>query len=93
MTGSAPNGTQNIAGYGDAAAPDRRVEALGSRRPAIPKLAPERSPSSQAQDAPYRRLRAVSVRSGLGPKERLDERSADSRNSSIGEAGQAASLL
>jgi hypothetical protein len=34
----------------------------------------------------------VICRSGLGPKERLDERSADSRNASIGEAGQAASL-
>jgi hypothetical protein len=32
------------------------------------------------------------VRSGLGPKERLDKRRADSRNSSVGEAGRAASL-
>ena len=34
----------------------------------------------------------LSVRSGLGLKERWDERSAGSRNSSVGEAGRAASL-
>jgi hypothetical protein len=36
----------------------------------------------------WRRI-ASCARSGLGPKERLDERSADPRTSSIGEAGQA----